>query len=171
MSYQQQPGPPQPPPPKQPTPEEAQEKVLEEILGAQIPGTGYLFADDPEKRQGQLVETNPEFVRKALLRAIETMAFDACLPFGQEKKESIAKAILASAQAYLLLDPSVDENGIPVEGEGSVANAQAKAQQAFPPRVQLPPAAQAIAEKNKPKSEALKHDRGQTPRPQPRVGS
>jgi hypothetical protein len=148
-------------------PQDPVAQALEQIMGGEIPGVGYLFAADPEARQASLIHTTPEIVRSQLLRAIEVCAIDAQLPYGQEKKDTISKAALAFAQAYLLLDPSVDQAGVPL---GAEAEANAKVAQRFPPRVQPNPAEQAIAEKHKPQSEALRHTRGQTPRPQPRAG-
>jgi len=150
---------------------QAEEQLVEQILGGELPGAGYLYPDDPAKRQQQLIKTTPQFVRDNLLRSIEVMSFALQLPFGEEKLADIGKAILEAAQAYLLLDPTVDENGIPVEGEGSLAHAQAKAVHQFPPRVQPNAAEEAIKEKHEPQSTALRKTRGQTPRPQPRVGS
>lgn len=151
--------------------EQTQDQVLQQILGAELPGQGYLFPDDPETRQGQLVKTTPQFVRDNLLRAIEVQAFAAQLPLDEEKPSDIGKLILAMAQAYLLLDPTLDTEGVPVEGEGSKAHATAKAAHEFPPRVQENPAEAASKAKHEPQSEALNKTRGQQPRPQPRVGS
>lgn len=114
--------------------EERADKVLEEVLGGQIPGAGYLFADDPEKRQEHMIKTTPEVTRDALLRAVEVCAQNATLPFGMVTKAELGKAALAFSQAYLLLDPSVDETGVPVgaqaiaQGEAQVAAAHAQGQ-------------------------------------------
>lgn len=150
---------------------QAEEQLVEQLLGGELPGAGYLYADDPAKRQEQLVKTTPDFVRANLLRAMEVLTFDLQLPFSEDKKADVGKAILECAQAYLLLDPTVDETGNPVEGEGSKAQAQAKAAHQFPPRVGLNDAANAISAKHEPQTKALRKTRGQTPRPQPRVGS
>lgn len=179
-----------------PTPEEETQKVLEELLGGELPGEGYLFPHDPAKRQKNQISTTPEVVRQVLLRTIEVMAIQMQLPLGMEKKGELGKSILELTQGYLLLDPSVDENGVPVEGPGSPSHAQAAATAAFPPpvttggtggqtfkrtvdasghveppKVQPNPAEKAVAEKNKPKSEVLQGARADKPLPKPRVGS
>lgn len=146
-------------------------KVLEEILGAELPGEGYAFPDDPAKRQAQLIKTTPEFVRANLLRAIEVQSFYAQLPLSEENRAECARLILALSQSYLLLDETLDQNGIPVEGPGSVAHATALAQHQFPPRPQPNAQEEGIAKKNEAKSDALKGTRPAQPRPQPRVGS
>lgn len=151
--------------------EQAQKQAIrasvEAMMAAQLPGEGYLYADDPEARQKQLIKTTPQFVRDNILRAIEVLTFDVQLPLSEEPKADAAKAILALSQSYLLLDPLVDAEGVSVEGK---AMAQAKASAAFPPRVPSTPAEEKVKEKNEGKSEVLKHDRPQQPRPQPRVG-
>lgn len=168
MSYQ-------PPPNGQPTGDprqrlaEEQNAQVEQLLGGELIGEGYLFADDPEERAKQLIETNAEFVRQNLLRAIEVMTFDLQLPYSQDKKADVGKAVLECAQAYLLLDPTVDETGVPVEGEGSKAQAAAKAVHQFPPHVQPNAGEQKVAGKNEGKSVALKNTRPQQPRPKPRA--
>lgn len=113
------------PAPQAPTPEQALEQELEKLLGGELPGAGYLFPDDPEKRQANLVKTTPDQARAALLRAVEVCAFDALLPYGSAPKSEAAKAALAFSQAYLLLDPTVDESGVPV-GAQAVAQGQAQ---------------------------------------------
>lgn len=152
----------QQPPNPQMAQREQEEKLLEQILGGELPGKGYLYADDPEKRQEQMVKTTPEFVRDTLLRATEVLGFDLQLPFSPEKKSELAKAVLACAQAFLLLDPSVDAEGVSIEGR---AETEAK----FPPRIAPNPAEKAVAEKNKPKTQALSGTRPDQPRPKPRV--
>lgn len=204
MSAQPPPMQPQAPAQQQPPPmtpqmrhEAEMDQVLEQLLGGELPGAGYLFQDDPEKRQAQLVKTTPEFVRSALLRAIEVAAFAQTLPFSMEKKSELSDQVLKNAQAYLLLDPSVDENGIPVEGPGSKAHATASAQAQFrpppapgqpghqqfeepinkttghpePPRVKPNPAEEEIANEHQGESEDLRGARGDKPRPKPRIGS
>jgi hypothetical protein len=144
----------------------------------ELPGEGYLFSGDPEERQKQLVSTSPEFVRVAILRAIETCAMNAQLPYGEQSPKEYAQAALAFSQAYLLLDPSVDTEGVPV-GAQETAAAEAAAKFSFPvtkggyrepPRVKPNPAENAIAEQHKEQSEELRGARGDRPRPQPRVG-
>jgi hypothetical protein len=92
----------------------------------ELPGLGYLYANAPEERQQALVVTTPDFARASLLRAIETAAFASMLPFSENKPSEWGKAILEMAQAYLLLDPSVDSQGVPV---GAQQQAQGQAQQ------------------------------------------
>jgi len=171
--------------------EEATQHVLEEILGGQIPGAGYLFPDDPEKRQANLIKTTPEVVRDELLRAIEVCAQNVQMAFGMEKKAEMGRVALELSQAYLLLDPSVDNQGIPIEAKAEIdretkaheANLEAhKAAHASgaafelpgnfkaPPRVKLPPAAQAVSEKNKSKANMLKATKASKPTPKPRSG-
>lgn len=113
---QQQPG---------PTPEQIAEQELEKLLGGELPGAGYLFPDDPQKRQANLVKTTADVTRDALLRAVEVCAQEALMPYGAVAKSEAAKAALAYAQAFLLLDPTVDENGVPV-GAQAVAQGQAQ---------------------------------------------
>lgn len=154
-------------------------------LSGELPGAGYLFPDSPEERNAAMVPTDPDQVRTWLLRSIEVMAAGAMMPYGEKEPDKYAHAALMMAQAYLLLDPTVDEQGVPV---GAEATAQAAAQAAFtpqeefskpvdkgghrePPKRNVPPAAQAIQQKNKPKEEVLKGARGSNPRPRPRIGS
>lgn len=148
----------------------AQDEVLQQILGAELPGEGYAFPDEPEKRQAQLVKTTPEFVRANLLRAIEVQSFYAQLPLSEEKPADIGKLILAMAQSFLLLDPTLDAEGVPIEGEGSKPHAEARAQHEFPPRAPENPAEEASKEKHKEQSTILSKTHGQQPRPDPRVG-
>lgn len=144
MSYQQGPPPPgmgtqqqQPPNPAQPAPppeptdpraiQEAEaERILTQILGGQLPGAGYLFPDRPQVRQANLIKTTPEDARDALLRAVELCAQGSLLPYGAVAKGEYAKAALAFSQAYLLLDPTVDEAGVPVAAKAA-AGAEAQA--------------------------------------------
>lgn len=90
----------------------------------ELPGAGWAFIDDPAARQRAEVQTTPEAVRNALLRTIETTAQAARLPYGEEHdKSKSGDMILKAAQAYLLLDPSVDATtGVPVIA-GAVADA------------------------------------------------
>jgi hypothetical protein len=158
-------------------------------LGGEVPGWGYLYANAPTERQEALVETNPEVVRDALLRGIEVGAQNALLPFSEQKPSEWGHMVLMFAQAYLLLDPSVDNEGVPVEEKinaeaAGKASVQAHASgQAFerpevlasgykePPRVMPNPAEKKIEQKGKSKTEELKGARGDLPRPKPRVGS
>lgn len=169
----------------QPQPQQSPQPEEPNRLSGELPGAGYLFPPDPAQREQALVPTTPEFVRNALLRAIETQAFGMMMPYDEKEPDKRAHAILMAAQAYLLLDPTVDEQGVPV---GAQQTAQAAANAAFPqqpaftektdasghrepPKRNVPPAAQAIQAKNKPKEEVLKGARGSNPRPRPRIGS
>jgi hypothetical protein len=93
----------------------------------ELPGEGYLYAHAPTERQRALVDADPETVRKTLLRAIEVCGTNAQLPFSEKGPNEWARAALEFAQAYLLLDPSVDQQGVPV---GAQAQAQGAAQKA-----------------------------------------
>lgn len=170
-------------------------------LSGEVPGENYLYAGAPEERQQNLVTTTPEVVRDALLRAIETSAQNAMLPFSENKPSEWGHAALQFAQAYLLLDPEVDNEGIPVgpkiaaeaeEGhrehtlnahaDAAAGHLETRANAPFtkkadesghkePPRRNLPAAAKRVKEKNKPKSEVLRGAKASRPLPQPRVGS
>jgi hypothetical protein len=94
-------------------------------LYGEPPGFGYLYAPDPETRHQSLVRTTPDFVREQILRAMEVIAYNVTLPFNEEGADKNADALLKMAQAYLLIDPSVDADGVPVAGK---AMAQAGAQ-------------------------------------------
>lgn len=168
----QQQGPPQPEEPNR--------------LSGELPGEGYLFPPAPEKRKASMVPTTPDQTREWLLRSIEAMAIGAMMPYGEKEPDKYAHGALMMAQAYLLLDPTVDEQGVPVGAQQTAAAAATAAfpppQPAFssqttkgghpePPKRNVPPAAQAIQQKNKPKEEVLKGARGSNPRPRPRIGS
>ena len=94
-------------------------------LYGEPPGEGYLYAKDPATRQAALVETTPDFVRKMILRSMEVVAQNTLLPFNEEGAAKNADAMLKMAQAYLLIDPAVDAEGVPVAGK---AMAQAAGQ-------------------------------------------
>lgn len=89
-------------------------------LYGEPPGEGYLYAKDPQTRQRAMVETDPEVVRDMLLRAMETAAQNSLLPFNEVDPEKLGRAALAFAQAYLLIDPSVDAEGVSVAHKGAV---------------------------------------------------
>src|SRR5438477_466841 len=89
-------------------------------LYGEPPGEGYLYARDPLTRQRAMVATDPEIVRDMLLRAMETAAQNALLPFNETDVEKQGRAALAFAQAYLLIDPSVDSEGVSVAHKGAV---------------------------------------------------
>ena len=79
----------------------------------ELPGLGYLYPNAPEERWQTLLRTTPEFVRDALLRSIEVACFSAMMPFSENRPGEWGKTILEMSQAYLLLDPSVDQQGVP----------------------------------------------------------
>lgn len=139
------------------------DKFLESLLGGDLPGEGFLF---PDGKQEPRTVPDIEEVRNEALRAIKNMAIALQLPYGEDKKADVGRALLACAQSYLLLDPGLDAEGVSVEGR---AEAEAKAAQKFPPRVPPNAAEEALNAKTKPQQEALKHDRGQTPLPRPRA--
>lgn len=158
------------------------DELVQQILGGEIPGEGYLQPQAPDKLP-EPIATTPDRVRGRLLRAIETCASSVAMPFGSDKKSDLGKAILEMAQSYLLLDPSLDENGIPVEGPGSIAHASAAAQAAFPapgegaarktvshPKAEPNAAEEELNARTKPMQKDLAGARGQTPRPTPHVG-
>lgn len=182
-------GAPQGPQGPQEDPRQAQlDQIVQEILGGEIPGTGYLFPKpesdtDPPRRPAP----SPDQVRDELLRAILACAKDIQLPFGQEKKSDASKSVLALSQSYLLLDPSLDEEGLPAEGPGSKASAVAAAAAEHPqapvvaaaggakrtvsaPRAQPNAAEEALNGRTQSMQKDLRGARGQTPRPQPRAG-
>lgn len=176
MSYQ--------PPQQQPTQDEQIDKFLEELLGGDLPGEGFLFPD-PEHAAEPRTTPTVEQVRDELLRAMQNSAIALQLPYSEDKKADLGHALLTAAQAYLLIDPSLDTEGVPVEGPGSKAHAQAAAQAAFPPpaapgqpqhRVVKTPRAKPNAAEGRldTRTQALQKDlqgsRGQTPRPRPRIG-
>lgn len=86
-------------------------------LYGEPPGEGYLYPHDPEFRQATLVSTSPDMVRAMILRAMEVAATAALLPFDEEGAAKKAEALLKMAQAYLLIDPAVDSEGVPVAGK------------------------------------------------------
>lgn len=83
-------------------------------LFGEPPGEGYLYARDPIFRQAAMVHTTPDIVRVMLLRAMEVAAQNSLLPFNEEGAMKNADAALKFAQAYLLIDPEVDAEGVPV---------------------------------------------------------
>lgn len=143
-------------------------QFLEQLLGGDLPGEGFLFPDSKTLDEPRVVP-DVQQVRDELLRAIRNMAVALQMPYSEEKKADLGHALLSSSQSYLLLDPSLDTEGLPAEGPGSKAHAQALATHEFPPRVQPNAAEERLNEKTKPKQEALKHDRGQSPLPRPRA--
>lgn len=94
-------------------------------LYGEPPGLGYLYAHDPEFRQLSLVTTTPDLVRHMILRSMEVLATNMQLPFNEEGAAKNSDALLKCAQAYLLIDPAVDAEGVPVAGK---ATAQAAGQ-------------------------------------------
>lgn len=167
-------------------------------LYGEPPGEGYLYARDPWFRQGALVHTDPDVVRLMLLRAMEVVAYNLMLPFNEEKAAGNADAALKLAQAYLLIDPAVDAEGVPVAVKAGLTAATAAAGHASqaavaqptgagahgqvkqgkpvgsfnPPKRVLPgAAAQAVAALHEHASEVLQDVRGSRPRPKPRPSS
>lgn len=165
-------------------PRQAQlDQIVQQILGGEIPGTGYLFPSPDDAPRGPA--PTPDEVRQEMLRAINVCAKDIQLPFGQEKKADAAKTVLALSQSYLLLDPSLDEEGLPAEGPGSKASAAAAAAAEHPtapegaggakkavshPRAKPNPAEEKLSDRTKSMQADLRDARGQTPRPRPRAG-
>jgi hypothetical protein len=145
------------------------DQYLEQLLGGDLPGEGYLNPDPPGENEPRPVPDR-EVVRDELLRATRVMAIALQLPYSEEKKADLGHALLAAAQAFLLLDPSVDSEGVQQLGPEGAIHQAAEAAAKFPPRVPPNAAEENLNEKTKPQQEALKHDRGQTPRPRPRVG-
>lgn len=168
-------------------------------LYGEAPGEGYLYARAPAFRQAALVHTDPEIVRVMLLRAIETFASSAMLPFNQEGAQKHMDAALKAAQAYLLLDPEVDAEGVNVALRGAIDAANAAVGAAGQPSAgqpssdgqahgqvkpgkqvggaQLPPrvgpgrAAQAVLAAHEHAREVLRGARPSRPLPGPRPGS
>jgi hypothetical protein len=112
-------------------------------LYGEPPGEGYLYARDPETRQRAMVETNPDVCRDMLLRAMETAAQNALLPFNETDVEKQGRAALAFAQAYLLIDPSVDAEGVNVAHKAAVGAMGQMAVNAAQPQPQTAGAASA----------------------------
>jgi hypothetical protein len=148
---------PQAEPPAKLTGDEALDKALQEILGGELPGEGYL--EPKPAAQETLVPTNAEKVRDRLLRSIEVCAIAGQLPYSSERKADVAEAALRYAQTYLLLDPKVDAEGVDVEAR---AEAIAKA---APPRVPPTASQEAFKTKNEGKDTVNRQDRPQSPRP------
>lgn len=184
MSYQPPaPGAVQAPAAPQQDPQQAQlDQIVQEILGGEIPGTGYLFPSPTDAPRAPA--PTPDAVREELLRAIMVCAKDIELPFGQEKKGDAAKSVLALSQSYLLLDPSLDQEGLPAEGPGSKASAAAAAAAEHPsaaegggakktvahPLVRPNAAEERLSNRTQSMQDDLRGARGQTPRPRPRAG-
>lgn len=126
---------------------------------------------DSNSLGAQLISQNIDVdqVRSYLLNAIKAAAENYVVQDDPAGKDVHGQAALQFAQSYLLIDPTLDKEGLPAEGPGSKAHAQAKAQHEFPPKVHPNAAMQASADKHKLQGEALEHDRGQTPRPSPRA--
>lgn len=140
-----------------------------------------------------VIETTPEIVRMRLLRAIEICAKDTVLSAMDEAGAAdLGSAALRFAQAYLLLDPLVDSEGIPVAGKAIVdamastgqshaepqqpepagedgqAHGNVKKKPGQPPKVLPGDAAQHLAEMHPHMEDALKGARGSRPLPKPR---
>jgi hypothetical protein len=102
-------------------------------LYGEPPGEGYLYAHDPQTRQEAMVTTTPEIVRDMCLRAMETAAQNALLPFSETDVEKQGRAALAFAQAYLLIDPTVDSEGVNVAHKAAVGAMAQMAQSSAQP--------------------------------------
>lgn len=127
--------------------------------GAQLPdiptsGLSFMSPEEQTQNVGLASGVTPEEVRAVLLLAIKRCGENVAMPLSQTPPKEWAQAVLQMSQAYLLLDPSVDAEGLPA-----------------PPRVPMPAAAQEIAAENEGKSKTLENDRGQKPTPKPRVGA
>jgi hypothetical protein len=120
----------------------------------QIPMTGidFMSPDEVHANAAMAVRVTPDDVRQELLLAIKRCAENVTMPLGNKPPKEWSQAALQLSQAYLLLDPSVDSEGVPLAHH-----------------IELNAAAQAIAAENKPKTEDLKGARADTPKPQPRV--
>lgn len=165
-------------------------------LYGEPPGLGYLYAREAEFRQAALVDTSPELVRKMILRSMEVVAQNVLLPFNEEGAAKNADALLRMAQAYLLIDPSVDAEGVPVaakamgqaqtqvvgavaraehappaqggEAHGTVKRKVTKSGHAEPPKVVPGAAGQALEKMHENLQQILAGDRGSKPLPRPR---
>lgn len=157
-------------------------EFLQSLLGGDLPGEGFLNPAAPGENEPRITPT-PEQVRDELLRAVRVMALALQLPYSEEKKADLGHALLAASQSYLLLDPSLDEEGLPAEGPGSKAHAAARAAAEFPaptpgapgrktvshPTVKPNAAEEALNQRTKSMQKDLKGARGQSPRPRPRL--
>jgi hypothetical protein len=168
-------------------------------LYGEPPGEGYLYARDPEARTRAMVHTDPDVVRNMLLRVIETCAQNGLLPFGETDVEKQGRAALAFAQAYLLLDPAVDSEGVnvahkaavgamaqiaqtaaqpppaPAQSTGSGSTAVKKSPptggHGEPPHVLGSRASQMLSEMHQNAEQVLKGARGSRPLPRPRINA
>ena len=160
------------------------DEFLQNLLGGDLPGEGFLNPAAPGENEPRVTPT-PDQVRDELLRAVRVMAMALQLPYSEEKKADLGHALLAASQSYLLLDPSLDEEGLPAEGPGSKAHAAAAASAEFPPPAPGAPAPsrktvshptvkpnaaeETLNQRTKSMQKDLKGARGQAPRPRPRV--
>lgn len=158
----------QPPQQGQSSSDEQIDKFLEELLGGDLPGEGFLFPDPEQAKEPRETPTVEE-VRDECLRAIRNNAIALQMPYSEAKKADLGHALLAAAQAYLLTDPTVDSEGVKQLGPGGAIEQAAEAAAKFPPRIPPNAAEENLNEKTKPEQEALKHDRGQQPLPRPRA--
>jgi hypothetical protein len=142
-------------------------EFLENLLGGDLPGEGFLNPAAPGENEPRITPT-PDQVRDELLRAVRVMAMALQLPYSEEKKADLGHALLAASQSYLLLDPSLDEEGLPAEGPGSKAHSQAAAALAHP-TVAPNAAEEKLNSRTKTMQQAIKGARGQSPKPRPRV--
>lgn len=194
------------------TPEIQQARPLEDVpqlpdpspgsappLYGEAPGEGYMYARAPLVRQRAMVHTDPEVVRQVMLRSMEWLASSAPFPFSQEGAKNQADAVLKLAQAYLLIDPTVDAQGVPVAANLALQMASQQATAATsaaarpqpagegahgtvkpgktigghtsPPRVLPGAAAQTEAEMHEHAQELLQASRPSHPTPKPRPGA
>lgn len=114
----------------------------------EMPGLGYWFAPDPWTRHATLVTTEPEFVRNIILRTMEVAAWNAALPYGEGNPKEWGELMLKAAQAYLLIDPEVDAEGVSIAGKQMASTAGAMAQQEHKVATEPPPAPGAPANPN-----------------------
>jgi hypothetical protein len=64
-------------------------------------------------------------VQAELLRATQQAATDFCAQNGTMPMEGMAKAALEFAQAYVILNPTMGPQGVPLQHEVNMANLQA----------------------------------------------
>lgn len=162
--------------PQNPTDQQIDE-FLQSLVGGDLPGEGFLNPDAPGQDEPRFTPS-PQEVRDELLRALRVMALSLQLPYSEEKKADVGHALLAAGQAYLLIDPTLDQEGLPAEGPGSKAHSQASASAEFPPpalntvthpKAKPNAAEEALNKRTKAMQADIKGARGQSPRPRPRV--
>lgn len=120
--------------------------------GIPAEGISFMGPEEQDAFKADAEKASANGVRAQLLRAMEVCAQNATMPLSSKSPKEYSQAALQFAQAFLLIDPSVDAEGVPLEHH-----------------VELNAAAQKIAAENKPKTEELKGARADNPRPKPRV--